>query len=276
MEILTESINNSNSFEAQEIYILGDINVNLLDRKNKLIHKKGYRFTREDTNYSSGLCLTRKYKQFLSTFGISQLIEEPTRKTDKTKSLIDHVLVNTPNKISQFGVIDRAISDHATIYCTRKHQKHKTGQHNTIQIRTMKNYSKEVFLQKLSEIPFPNYTNFECVSAAYEDFVNKLLGVIDMVAPLKEIRIKGNSKSWFDSDILERINIREKLRKKYKKSGLQIDFENFKNAQKQAKQLIKVKKCDYIKEKLKNNIAKPAKLWKTLKSLGMSSKESNG
>ena len=45
----------------------------------------------------------------------------------------------------------------------------------------MKNYSKEVFLQKLSEIPFPNYTNFECVSAAYEDFVNKLLGVIDMV-----------------------------------------------------------------------------------------------
>ena len=61
--------------------------------------------------------------------------------------------------------------------------------------------SKEVFLQKLSEIPFPNYTNFECVSAAYEDFVNELLGVIDMVAPLKEIRIKGNSKSWFDSDI---------------------------------------------------------------------------
>ena len=160
MEILTESINNSNSFEAQEIYILGDINVNLLDRKNKLIHKKGYRFTREETNYSSGLYLTRKYKEFLSTFGISQLIEEPTRKTDKTKSLIDHVLVNTPNKISQSGVIDRAISDHDIIYCTRKHQKHKTGQHNTIQIRSMKNYSKEVFLQKLSEISFPNYTNF--------------------------------------------------------------------------------------------------------------------
>mgnify|MGYP003313062625 CR=1 FL=1 len=66
------------------------------------------------------------------------------------------------------------------------------------------------------------------------------------------------------------------LRKKYKQIWLQIDFENFKNAQKQAKQLIKVKKCDYIKEQLKNNIAKPAKLWKTLKSLGVFSKESNG
>ena len=112
----------------------------------------------------------------------------------------------------------------------------------------MKNYSKEVFLQKLSEISFPNYTNFKCVSAAYEDFVNKLLGVIDMVAPLKEIRIKGDSKSWFDSDILERINIRERLRKKYKKSGLQIDFENFKDAQKQTKQLIKEKSVTISKK----------------------------
>ena len=49
----------------------------------------------------------------------------------------------------------------------------------------MKNYSKEVFLHKLSEIPFPNI--ILCVSAAYEDFVNKVLCVIDMVAPLKEI-----------------------------------------------------------------------------------------
>ena len=112
----------------------------------------------------------------------------------------------------------------------------------------MKNYSKEVFLQKLSEISFPNYTNFECVSAAYEDFVNKLLGVIDMVAPLKEMRIKGNSKSCFDSDILEHINIRERLKKKYKKSRLQIDFENFKNAQKQAQQLSKVKSVTISKK----------------------------
>ena len=102
------------------------------------------------------------------------------------------------------------------------------------------------------------------------------MDVIDIIAPLKEIRIKGNSKSWFDSEILERINIREKLRKKHKKSGLQIDFENFKNAQKQAQQIIKAKKCDYIKEQLRINKAKPAKLWKTLKSLGMSSKGSNG
>ena len=139
----------------------------------------------------------------------------------------------------------------------------------------MKNYSKEVLVQKLGKISFPDYNTFECVNTAYQDFISKIMDVIDIIAPLKEIRIKGNSKSWFDSEILERINIREKLRKKYKKSGLQMDFENFRNTQKQAQQTIKAKKCDYIKEQLKINKAKPAKLWKTLKSLGMSSKGSN-
>ena len=36
-----------------------------------------------------------------------------------------------------------------------------------------------------------------------------------------------------------------------------------------------MKKCDFIKEQLKENIAKPSKLWKTLKSIGLPSKSKN-
>ena len=35
------------------------------------------------------------------------------------------------------------------------------------------------------------------------------------------------------------------------------------------------KKCDFVKGQLKANIVKPSKLWKVLKSLGLSSKDSN-
>ena len=76
------------------------------------------------------------------------------------------------------------------------------------------------------------------------------MGVIDKIAPIKEIRVKGNSKPWFDG------SIRDKLKKKSKKTTLQV------------KKLIKSKKCDFIKDQLKANIAKPSKLWKVLKSLG--------
>jgi hypothetical protein len=139
----------------------------------------------------------------------------------------------------------------------------------------LKNYTKDIFLEKLREIQFPNYRNFACINDAYQNFFDKIMIVIDKVAPLKEIRIKGSSKPWFDGEVIERINVRDKLRKKFNKTKLQIDYDNFKNAQKQAKQTVKLKKCDFIKEQLKENIAKPSKLWKTLKSIGLPSKTKN-
>ena len=76
---------------------------------------------------------------FLHTYGPTQIIEKLTRITDKTSTLIDHILVNTPTKITQSGVLSKALSDHDVIYCTRKHQVPKTGKHNTITLRYLKN-----------------------------------------------------------------------------------------------------------------------------------------
>ena len=158
---------------------------------------------------------------------------------------------------------------------TRKHQNIKTGQHSTIKIRSMKNYTKEILIQKLSELQFPNYSIFDNVNEAYSDFVTKFMNIIDNISPLKQIRVKTNNKPWFDSEILSEIRVRDKLRKKYKKSGLHIDFELFKNSQKRAKQITKVKKCLYVKDQLKANIAKPSKLWKVLKDIGLPSNAPN-
>ena len=53
--------------------------------------------------------------------------------------------------------------------------------------------------------------------------------VIDSISPVKQVRIKTNTKPWFDGIVLEAIHVRDKLRKKYKKSGLQIDFKMLNN-----------------------------------------------
>ena len=98
------------------------------------------------------------------------------------------------------------------------------------------------------------------------------MSVIDSISPSKQVRVKSNTKAWFDRNILEAIRVRDKLRKKYTKSGLSVDFDMFKNAQKHAKKIIKTKKCTYVKDQLKENIANPSKLWKVLKSIGLPSK----
>ena len=45
--------------------------------------------------------------QLVNSNGFIQLISEPTKTMDAIESLLDHILVNTPDKISQSGVIKK-------------------------------------------------------------------------------------------------------------------------------------------------------------------------
>ena len=61
-------------------------------------------------------------------------------------------------------------------------------------------------------------------NVAYSELLNKISDTIDSVAPIKEIRIKNNTKEWFNNEIKEAIKIRQKYFKKFKNSNLQIDY----------------------------------------------------
>ena len=100
------------------------------------------------------------------------------------------------------------------------------------------------------------------------------MSVIDKLAPFKTKRVKGNSQEWFDGEVLESIALRDKLFKKFKRSKLNVDTEIYNNARNKSHRLILQKKREYFKNKLKEKIAEPKYLWKTLKSLGLSKKSS--
>ena len=63
------------------------------------------------------------------------------------------------------------------------------------------------------------------------------------------------------------MNNRDELFKKFKKSRLSLDQENFKKARYKVKKLIAEKTRNYFEKKLTENIGKSKKLWKTLKHL---------
>ena len=104
--------------------------------------------------------LLKPYKQFLSSFGLKQIISSPTRITCETSTLIDHVLVNSTEKISQFGIIESGLSDHQMVYCTRKINRIKKGGQKYINFRSLKSYSAEAFVDALKDLDFPNYNDF--------------------------------------------------------------------------------------------------------------------
>ena len=72
-------------------------------------------------------------------YQLSQLIDKPT------SSLIDHIVTNTPRKISDSGVIHTGISNHSLVFANRKIYVVKKDEHS-IEIRNMKNLNENKFI----------------------------------------------------------------------------------------------------------------------------------
>lgn len=116
--------------------------------------------------------------------GLLQLINFPTRVTCNASTLINHILTNKQNNISQSGVIDIAVSDHSMIYCTRKIPKVKYNKHKELTFCSLKNYPINIY-KALERVLFPNYENFDEPDAAYNDFVATFDYVLNAIAPFK-------------------------------------------------------------------------------------------
>ena len=125
---------------------------------------------------------------------MEELISIPTRVTSKTATLIDYVLTNSSQKVIQCSVTELGISDLDLVYCKKKTPSLKLNKHNDISIRSMKNYTKEKFLELLIKPDFPDYTTFTCLNKGCQDFIFKLSDVIDLICPSKKLRLKASSK----------------------------------------------------------------------------------
>ena len=98
-----------------EIFLLGDFNINLL-------HNGKYTLKENQTmqNRIPSASLVSQYKLFCQRYSLEQIIKHATHITCSSSILIDHILTNFRVKISQSGAIDIGISDHQLIYLTQQ------------------------------------------------------------------------------------------------------------------------------------------------------------
>ena len=94
--------------ENKEVYILGDLNINILVNGKYLFDKNKDSLVGSNTFDN----LSKQYKDFGSNFSLIQLIKSSTRITCNSSTLIDHTFSNTPEKVKQCGIINTSISDY--------------------------------------------------------------------------------------------------------------------------------------------------------------------
>ena len=93
--------------ENLEFFLLGDLNVDFTP-------------SIKSSNKST-------LAELFDIYGLSQIIEEPTRITEKSSTMIDLCLTNTLSTVVDSGVIHLSISDHWMVYIVRKAHYFQTG-----------------------------------------------------------------------------------------------------------------------------------------------------
>ena len=116
----------------KDIYILGDLNCNVLDAGDQ-----------------GG----RTFLNFCTAYNLTQVINEPTRITQSSKSLIDIILVSNKNVVEESKVLPVSISDHDLVYVTLNVKKTRPKP-IYITTRSFKHYNRDAFNRDISMAPW--------------------------------------------------------------------------------------------------------------------------
>ena len=235
--------------QIKEVFICGDFNCNMMSR----------------------YALSSKIKDLCSSLSLKRLIEEPTRVTPHSSTLLDLIMTNSVN-ISKAGVIDPGVSDHSLVYVIRKFKRPK-GEPKIIRVRSFKNFVDDDFLRDLRNSDWSYFLNFTDLDQSCDIFNSIVKTVADKHAPFVTHKIKGKIEAWVTNDLLQAIKERNYFKKKAnQKTKSIIDWNNFTQKSNQVNNMKNTLKQDYFNTLLTDNAKRPKQLWKTLKTLAPNGK----
>ena len=226
--------------EEKELYLLGDVNRDLLNRQIK-------------TSWS----------EYMEPFGLSQLVSEATRVTSTTKTLIDHLYTNCPENVTSIDVPKIGLSDHFPIFFTRKmHVQPKKGKHYTISYRSFKNFDEAKFSNDLNNVPWDIIHIFDDTNDILNAWTDLFLEVVDANVPIKQHRVKHkNQPEWITSDLLDAM----KTRDRHKSLGNETEYRHWRN--KVTTMLRESKQVKY-QTYIESNKGKPGSIYKLFQEVG--------
>ncbi len=236
------------SKDQVELVLMGDFNVDLCqgERVSKLV-------------------------DITESFQLTQVIDEPTRITQSSQTLIDHIYVTDLNKIVDSKVVQWDLSDHFAILAIHhnKCSKESDSQHKVISFRSMKQFDKDSFLNDLMTVPWEIVTQSSDPEEALSTWYELFLTVLDKHAPVKTKRVKKwHQADWITQDILEAIKKRKDLRKKKQ-------FKAYRKQRNLVKAMMKKAKTEYYNSLLSDNSKGTNQVWKCIKKLDPNQKYSS-
>ena len=156
-----------------------------------------------------------------SMYRLKQLIDIPTRISENSRSLIDHIYTNNKDHIIETCAPPCGCSDHNAVCLTWHNKKVKIPKigHKTIYYRSFKHFKTDEFLIDLANSQLEHIYQFRDPDEATQFWINTFSDTYNRHAPFIKKRVRHETKPpWIDKEIDEEIKKRNHL-KKYGTTG---------------------------------------------------------
>ena len=166
-------------------------------------------------------------------------------------------MTNTPEKISDSGVIHTGISDHSLIFAIRKISI-MNKQENTIEIGNMKNFNEQNFIKELQEQHW-EYIYFFATdpNCMWEIWKTLLLEFLNKHAPIQNKKVRSKNVPWITRRIKELVISRDKPKRKAIITNLETDWYNYKQIRNKINTELRNAKIEYYSSKIASQKQNP-------------------
>ena len=179
---------------------LGDFNINMLEKESLEVKALN--------NF------------IIEPFDLTQLIKEPTRITQHSRTLIDLILVGKDENVLFSGCCDApGISDHHFTYMAYNIKKEKFKP-QIVKSRVFKNFDFKAFSEYTEKLNWESIISVSNINTKVTILENLIKQALDIFAPFKTFTIrKPGGTPWITDEIKEKMSERDKAKDAFNVTG---------------------------------------------------------
>jgi len=232
-------------------YLMGDFNINLINAEKH--------------------SATNDFLDSMFSFGYVPLINRPTRVTEYTATLIDHIYTNAIDTLDPGrylnGIVYCEISDHFPVFHICKSlTKLKSGK--TIVYRQQvneRNLSR--MKQEVEKINWDDVYNEVDANNGYDTFIDKFDKLYKKCIPVKKCVMKAHVKPWITECILNSVKRKNKLYYMYIKHPCPATAARYKAYRNKLNHVLRVSQRKYIHDRLSQYNCDMKRSWKIINNV---------
>ena len=215
---------------------------------------------------------TSNYLENLLLYDITPTVVMPTRFTDQSATIIDHIYYLPGHRHSigadlniQSGNFWSDLTDHLPNFCliTSNNIKHCREENPLIRIYSATNVDK--FRQTIKNTDWVDVLNCSDANTAYTNFENKIVAAFnDSFRLVRLSRKRYKDKKWITAGLLASSHTKNRLYKKWHKTRCALDEEKYKSYRKLFKRVANAAESSYYKDQFDTRTNTMKQLWSNL------------